>query len=220
MQAAEVHPGRGAGVRRRLCRQCGGARRRPGGRKVLLVEKAPFAGGIITSVGLPYFDGIAHIRTKRVVVRGIALELLSKSGVCRPDARTVAKHNPTIPNTFEFKLLLDRLFRGAKGQSDRAVQQLRLRRRRRRRPRRIGDRGQQGRPGDAAAEGGDRLHRRRRRGGLGRAPLRAEPGGAAAHAAFSHRQRASRTGGWATLAAPPWRRRSSGASCRSTTGPA
>lgn len=74
------------------------------------MEKAPFAGGIITSVGLPYFDGIAHINTKRIVVRGIALELLSKSGVCAPDAQTVAKHNPTIPNTFEFKLLLDRLF--------------------------------------------------------------------------------------------------------------
>ena len=80
------------------------------GAKVLLVEKAPFAGGIITSVGLPYFDGIAHISTNRVVVRGIALELLSKSGVCAPDAKTVAKHNPTIPNTFEFKLLLDRIF--------------------------------------------------------------------------------------------------------------
>ena len=80
------------------------------GAKVLLVEKAPFAGGIITSVGLPFFDGIAHITTKRVVVRGIALELLSKSGVCAPDAKTMAKHNPTIPNTFEFKLLLDRIF--------------------------------------------------------------------------------------------------------------
>jgi hypothetical protein len=80
------------------------------GAKTLLVEKAPFAGGIVTSVGLPYFDGIAHITTKRIVVRGIALELLSKSGVCAPDARTVAKHNPTIPNTFEFKLLLDRMF--------------------------------------------------------------------------------------------------------------
>jgi hypothetical protein len=80
------------------------------GAKVLVVEKAPFAGGIITSVGLPFFDGIAHITTKRVVVRGIALELLSKSGVCEPDAKTVAKHNPTIPNTFEFKLLLDRIF--------------------------------------------------------------------------------------------------------------
>ena len=80
------------------------------GAKTLLVEKAPFAGGIITSVGLPYFDGIAHIDTKRIVVRGIALEMLSKSGVCAPDAQTVSKHNPTIPNTFEFKLLLDRLF--------------------------------------------------------------------------------------------------------------
>jgi hypothetical protein len=80
------------------------------GANTLLVEKAPFAGGIITSVGLPYFDGIAHITTKRIVVRGIALELLSKSGVCAPDAKTVSKHNPTIGNTFEFKLLLDRLF--------------------------------------------------------------------------------------------------------------
>ncbi|MFO1041457.1 MAG: FAD-dependent oxidoreductase [Planctomycetaceae bacterium] len=79
------------------------------GARTLLVEKAPFAGGIITCVGLPYFDGIANIRDNRIVVRGIALELLSKSGVCAQDAKTVAKHNPTIPNTFEFKLLLDRL---------------------------------------------------------------------------------------------------------------
>jgi hypothetical protein len=85
------------------------------GARTLLVEKAPFAGGIITSVGLPYFDGIAHIDTKRIVVRGIALEMLAKSGVCAPDAKTVAKHNPTIPNTFEFKLLLDRLFQEQKG---------------------------------------------------------------------------------------------------------
>ncbi|MEQ1825554.1 MAG: FAD-dependent oxidoreductase [Pirellula sp.] len=84
------------------------------GAKTLLVEKAPFAGGIITSVGLPYFDGIAHITTKRIVVRGVALEMLSKSGVCAPDAQTVTKHNPTIPNTFEFKLLLDRLFQEQK----------------------------------------------------------------------------------------------------------
>jgi ribulose 1,5-bisphosphate synthetase/thiazole synthase len=86
------------------------------GASVLLVEKAPFAGGIITCVGLPYFDGIANIKDNRVVVRGIALELLAATGVCAPDARSVAKHNPTIPNTFEFKLLLDRLI---KAQSDR-----------------------------------------------------------------------------------------------------
>ncbi len=88
------------------------------GARTLLVEKAPFAGGIVTSVGLPYFDGIAHITTKRVVVRGIALELLSKSGVCAPDAQKIVSHNPTISNTFEFKLLLDRLFREQKGRLD------------------------------------------------------------------------------------------------------
>jgi hypothetical protein len=84
------------------------------GVNVLLIEKAPFAGGIITCVGLPYFDGIANIRDNRIVVRGIALELLAKSGVCPPDAKTVSRHNPTIPNTFEFKLLLDRLIREQK----------------------------------------------------------------------------------------------------------
>ena len=85
------------------------------GAKVMVIEKAPFAGGIITCVGLPYFDGIANIRDNRIVVRGIAFELLSKSGVCAPDAKTVSKHNPTIPNSFEFKLLLDNLFREQKG---------------------------------------------------------------------------------------------------------
>lgn len=79
------------------------------GAKTLLVEKAPFAGGIITSVGLPYFDGIADIKDRRIVVRGIALELLAKSGVCQSDATHVTKHNPTIPNTFAFKRLLDQL---------------------------------------------------------------------------------------------------------------
>jgi len=82
-----------------------------GGAKVLLVEKAPFAGGIITSVGLPYFDGIANIKDNRIVVRGIALELLAKTGVCKSDATHTAKHNPTIPNTFEFKVILDQLLR-------------------------------------------------------------------------------------------------------------
>ncbi len=85
------------------------------GAKTLLVEKAPFAGGIITSVGLPYFDGIADIKSKRVVVKGIALEMLSKSGVCAPDAATVKVHNPTIPNTFAFKILLDRLLQAERG---------------------------------------------------------------------------------------------------------
>jgi hypothetical protein len=78
------------------------------GARTLLVEKAPFAGGIITSVGLPYFDGISNIGDHRVVVKGIALELLSKTGVCASDAQVIKPHNPTIPNTFEFKVLLDR----------------------------------------------------------------------------------------------------------------
>ncbi|MCA8989572.1 MAG: FAD-dependent oxidoreductase [Planctomycetaceae bacterium] len=79
------------------------------GKQVLLIEKAPFAGGIITCVGLPYFDGIAEIKSKRIVIRGIPLELLSRSGVCAPDATHTGKHNPTIENSFAFKLLLDQL---------------------------------------------------------------------------------------------------------------
>ncbi|MBI1373197.1 MAG: FAD-dependent oxidoreductase [Phycisphaera sp.] len=78
------------------------------GARVVVVEKAPFAGGIITCVGLPYFDGIANIKDHRIVTRGIPLELLSKSGVCAPDATHTQVHNPTIGNSFAFKLLLDR----------------------------------------------------------------------------------------------------------------
>jgi heterodisulfide reductase subunit A-like polyferredoxin len=32
------------------------------GARTLLVERAGFAGGIITTVGLPFFDGIAHVK--------------------------------------------------------------------------------------------------------------------------------------------------------------
>ncbi|HUY88283.1 MAG TPA: FAD-dependent oxidoreductase [Pirellulales bacterium] len=79
------------------------------GAKTLLVERAGFAGGIITTVGLPYFDGIARARDNRVVVGGIAMELLAKMGVCEPGAERVAQHNPTIKNIEQFKLLADRL---------------------------------------------------------------------------------------------------------------
>lgn len=75
----------------------------------MLIERAGFAGGIITAVGLPYFDGIADIKTNRIVVRGVALELLAKCGVCQPDATHVSVHNPTIPNVEQFKLIADRL---------------------------------------------------------------------------------------------------------------
>ena len=56
------------------------------GVSTLLVERAGFAGGILTSVGLPYFDGIADIGTDRIVTRGVALELFSRMGGCEPDA--------------------------------------------------------------------------------------------------------------------------------------
>ena len=78
------------------------------GARTLLVERAGFAGGIITTVGLPYFDGIADIKTKRIVVRGIARELLARSGVCAADATEVRVHNPTVPNIEDFKRLADR----------------------------------------------------------------------------------------------------------------
>src|SRR5260370_42344134 len=79
------------------------------GASTLLIERAGFAGGIITAVGLPYFDGIAHPADNRIVVRGIGLELLAKSGVCEPNATHVKVHNPTGPNIEAFKLLTDRL---------------------------------------------------------------------------------------------------------------
>src|SRR4051794_960386 len=43
------------------------------GQRTLMLERAGFAGGIITSVGLPYFDGIAHPSDNRILVRGIGL---------------------------------------------------------------------------------------------------------------------------------------------------
>lgn len=88
------------------------------GAKTLLVERAGFAGGIITAVGLPYFDGIADIKDNRVVVRGIALELLAKSGVCAPDITHTQQHNPVIRNVERFKLLADQLFTEQRGRLD------------------------------------------------------------------------------------------------------
>ncbi len=79
------------------------------GAKTLLVERAGFVGGIITAVGLPFFDGIAHVKDNRVVVGGIAMELLVKLGVCKVGVEKLPQHNVTIPNTERFKLLADRL---------------------------------------------------------------------------------------------------------------
>ncbi|MDA0989778.1 MAG: FAD-dependent oxidoreductase [Verrucomicrobia bacterium] len=79
------------------------------GASTLLIERAGFAGGIITAVGLPFFDGIADAQTNRVVVRGIPLELLSAMGVCPYDARVLTSHNPTIDSIERFKILADDL---------------------------------------------------------------------------------------------------------------
>jgi hypothetical protein len=89
-----------------LCAALAAAR---SGANVLLVERAGFAGGIITTVGLPYFDGIAHKKDKKVLMGGIPLELLVRSGVCEPGAQHLKRYNPTIKNTERFKLLADQL---------------------------------------------------------------------------------------------------------------
>src|SRR5688572_15086149 len=83
-----------------------------GGARTLLVERAGFAGGIVTSVGLPFFDGIADKKQNRVVVRGIGLELFSKMGGCAPGATKMEKHNPLIDSVEKFKVLTDRLLTG------------------------------------------------------------------------------------------------------------
>jgi len=46
------------------------------GAKTWLVERAGFSGGIITAVGLPYFDGLMDKPTGRFVVRGIVPDTL------------------------------------------------------------------------------------------------------------------------------------------------
>jgi hypothetical protein len=89
------------------------------GAKTLLVERAGFSGGIITGVGLPYFDGMIDKASGRFVVKGVAQELLVAMGAakpgakhiddCRPDLITKYWGSVRIPNTDEFKLLTDAL---------------------------------------------------------------------------------------------------------------
>src|SRR4051794_888777 len=90
-----------------------------GGAKTLLVERAGFSGGIVTAVGLPYFDGLCEKATGRFVVKGIATELLVAMGTAKPGAKHIQDCKPNltskywstvlIPNTDEFKLLVDAL---------------------------------------------------------------------------------------------------------------
>lgn len=79
------------------------------GAETLVVEKAPFAGGIITATGLPFFDGIAHAETHEVVVRGIPFEIGVRMGLCQPGDTHIRPHNPRIRNIEKFKLLTDEL---------------------------------------------------------------------------------------------------------------
>lgn len=91
------------------------------GAKTLMVERSGFAGGIITTVGLPYFDGLIDKPSGRIVVKGIALEALRKLGVAKDNARSIDDLRPDlitkywgsvwIPNVEEFKLLADDLIR-------------------------------------------------------------------------------------------------------------
>jgi len=89
------------------------------GAKTLLIERAGFSGGIITTVGLPYFDGLIDKPSGRFVVKGIPLELLQKLGVAKDGAKHIDDLRPDlitkywgsvwIPNLEEFKLLSDEL---------------------------------------------------------------------------------------------------------------
>ena len=79
------------------------------GVKTMLIERAGFAGGIITTVGLPFFDGIARKHDRRIVYRGIGFEFLVKMGVSKPDDQTIYSHNPVIRSVERFKILLDEL---------------------------------------------------------------------------------------------------------------
>lgn len=89
------------------------------GATTLLIERAGFSGGIITAVGLPYFDGLIDKTSGRFVVKGIALELLQRLGVAKENANHIDDLPPElvtrywgslwIPNVEHFKLLTDEL---------------------------------------------------------------------------------------------------------------
>lgn len=79
------------------------------GAKTLLVERAPFAGGIITTAGLPFFDGIARKKDGVIVTPGLPVELLVRMGVCGASDHTIHPHNPTIHSTERFKIVVDQL---------------------------------------------------------------------------------------------------------------
>jgi hypothetical protein len=87
------------------------------GAKVLLIERAGFAGGIISAVGLPFMDGLACWHTNRIVVRGLALDLLVRMGCAPKDARRLedlpkgramlGHGTALVPNIEHFKVAAD-----------------------------------------------------------------------------------------------------------------
>lgn len=89
------------------------------GAHTLLIERAGFSGGIITTVGLPYFDGLIDKPSGRFVVKGIALELLQKLGHAKAGANHIDDLPPKIitkywgsmwiTNVEHFKILTDEL---------------------------------------------------------------------------------------------------------------
>ena len=88
------------------------------GASTLLVERAPFAGGIMTCVGLPFLDGIADSVSGKLITTGIPRELATKLGLCPPNAKTIYDFDPAcvywphktayIRNIERLKALLDR----------------------------------------------------------------------------------------------------------------
>lgn len=56
------------------------------GAKTLLIERAGFSGGIITTVGLPYFDGLIDKPSGRLVVKGIAAMKTKPTTLTRREA--------------------------------------------------------------------------------------------------------------------------------------
>jgi len=78
------------------------------GARTLLVERAGFTGGILTSVGNPWYDGIAHLGTGRVALGGIPFEMLVRLGRATPE--TTRLDHPFLPVDPErFKHAADRM---------------------------------------------------------------------------------------------------------------
>jgi hypothetical protein len=81
-----------------------------GGAQTLLIERAPFAGGIITCAGLPHFDGVGRKKDGVIMTRGIPLELLARMGVCKLSDQVIKPYNVAINSIERFKIVADQLF--------------------------------------------------------------------------------------------------------------